>query len=325
MMYAALAAFAAAAIAGVFLATRHFLRKRLPISVALLHGLGGATGFTLLLLIVVRDPTFELARRALYLFIATIALGSVNLLFHIRGVRHRTSLIVMHAMAAVSGVSTLLYALFVPAPSPEPTPAPAVPSESAAPQQSGIAQAPEPAPEPPASAAPAAVASAPAEVGTELLTDAVVRSDLAQSVRFATASVAPASAAVLSRVAKTLKAHPEIALLQVQGHADQRGDDARNLELTQARAAAVVDALVALGVARERLHPAGYGARCPADEACRQSSPPPSCQDASRLESDRRVAFVALQVGSRAFRGELVCERGAALIPEEDKRFQASR
>src|SRR5215204_5360058 len=111
MLLGALAALAAGAVAGIFLAVRHFLRKRLPVWVAALHGVGGAIGFTLVLLVVVQQPAFQLARQALYLLIATVALGSVNLLFHVRGVRHRTSLIVMHALTAVSAVSTLIYAL----------------------------------------------------------------------------------------------------------------------------------------------------------------------------------------------------------------------
>src|SRR6185436_18065118 len=79
MMIAALVALGCGAVAGITLATRHFLRKRLPVWIALLHGLGGATGFTLVLLTVVREPSFRPIREVLYLLIATVAFGVVNL------------------------------------------------------------------------------------------------------------------------------------------------------------------------------------------------------------------------------------------------------
>jgi hypothetical protein len=39
------------------------LRKRLPVWVAALHGVGGAVGFTLVLMVVVQQPAFQLARQ----------------------------------------------------------------------------------------------------------------------------------------------------------------------------------------------------------------------------------------------------------------------
>src|SRR5262245_19406161 len=133
MLIAALCALAAAAVAGIFLAFRHFTRQKLPASVALIHGLGGATGFTFVLLVVVQQPDFRLARQALYLFIVTILFGAVNLLFHLRKKRHRTSLIVLHALVAVSGVLTLIFAIFSGEPATAATPAMPAAAPSAAP------------------------------------------------------------------------------------------------------------------------------------------------------------------------------------------------
>lgn len=50
----------------------------------------------------------------------------------------------------------------------------------------------------------------------------------------------------------------------VEGHADSTGDPARNVALAQARAEAVVDALVALGVPRSELRAVGRGSSDPA-------------------------------------------------------------
>lgn len=331
MLIAALCSLGAAAVAGLFLAIRHFLRKRLPVWVALLHGLGGAVGFTLVLLVVVNQPAFQLARQALYLFIVTIALGSVNLLFHVRGVRHRTSLIATHALCAVSGVVTLILAVASPEASAgqsEPSatrnatasasakaqPAPP-PVESATPSPSVAATAP---------AAPAASNSGVVAKASELIADAAARRILGQSIAFASNGTAPLSGSTLAAFAKVLRDHPEILLVEVQGHADERGEDGHNLEVTRARATAVIDALVTQGVARDRLRGAGYGARCPADPACRGANPPESCHAAERWQSDRRVVFVPLKVGTRSLQGELVCEAAAELIPPEDREFHVA-
>jgi len=338
MIFYALAALAAGALAGIFLALRHFTRKRMPVWAALLHGLGGATGFLLVLLIVVREPAFHLARQALYLLIATVALGVVNLLFHVRKVRHRTSLILMHAGCAVSGVSTLIYAAVAPASEPATAallapaltaPTPAAPAEPAAssnqPAPSAVAAIPgaSPASRPetaPPSRAPAAAVAA-QETGSALgpLSTGAIHFESASAV------LSTNSLSALEQVASLLSVHPEIKLVEVQGHADERGEDGRNVALTRARAQALVDALAAKGIARDRLHAAGYGARCPADPACSEPSAAASCHDPSRYSDDRRAVFLVLRAGSQAFKGEMVCPQGATLIPPADRSFYQAR
>jgi len=338
MMIAALLALAAGAVAGLFLAIRHFRRKRLPAVVALLHGVGGATGFTLVLLTVVREPDFRPIRDSLYLLIATVAFGVVNLLFHVRRVRHRTSLILLHALCAVSGVGLLIRAIVVHetvepadaavvAPSAAPravetsVPAPSV-AEAVAAAPSAIESAsPEPlAAAPSASAAPERAA---AKLPEGFAVDPAVRQALDQEIRFESksATIESSSMSTLGDMAKALNAHPEIVLVEVQGHADERGDDVQNIVLTRARAHAVVSALVSNGVSLGRLHEAGYGARCPADPECRTPSAQPSCHAPDQWQKDRRVTFVVLQIGRFPFRGEVVCAAGAPLIPPGDKRY----
>lgn len=63
---------------------------------------------------------------------------------------------------------------------------------------------------------------------------------------------------LLRNVATVLAAHPDIRI-QVEGHTDDRGDDAHNLALSQQRAEAVVAFLVKQGIAAERLVPMGFG------------------------------------------------------------------
>jgi outer membrane protein OmpA-like peptidoglycan-associated protein len=67
------------------------------------------------------------------------------------------------------------------------------------------------------------------------------------------------SASLLDEVADTLLARPDLVKIEVQGHTDPVGGVEVNLTLSRERAVAVVEALVARGVAPERLVARGYG------------------------------------------------------------------
>ena len=77
---------------------------------------------------------------------------------------------------------------------------------------------------------------------------------------------APAAGATpdLERVLATLKSHPELKALEVQGHADEVGDPGYNQELSARRAQSVATWLVARGVSPARLAVKGYGSARPA-------------------------------------------------------------
>ncbi|MCB9614767.1 MAG: OmpA family protein [Sandaracinus sp.] len=69
---------------------------------------------------------------------------------------------------------------------------------------------------------------------------------------------------LLDNVARVLNAHPEIQRVRVEGHTDDRGDDQRNMQLSQRRAEAVVEYLATRGsVERGRLDPRGFGETAP--------------------------------------------------------------
>jgi OmpA-OmpF porin, OOP family len=94
------------------------------------------------------------------------------------------------------------------------------------------------------------------------------------------------SYSILDAVAYTIAHNPDLRLIEIQGHTDERGSDAYNLALSQARAEAVRDYLVEHGqIAPERLEPRGYGERVPKN--------PESNQDA--WAENRRVEFVILR------------------------------
>ena len=97
---------------------------------------------------------------------------------------------------------------------------------------------------------------------TEVTEEQVVIRDQVQ-FEFNEATLLPGAAAILDEVAATLIGHPEILRVEVQGHTDNVGTVEVNLVLSQARAEEVFKALVARGVAPERLFAQGYGATRP--------------------------------------------------------------
>jgi outer membrane protein OmpA-like peptidoglycan-associated protein len=99
------------------------------------------------------------------------------------------------------------------------------------------------------------------------------------------AIIKPISFPILDAITATLKGNPQILLLEVQGHADERGDDDYNMRLTEDRAAAVKTYLVQHGVEPDRLQSHGYGETKP---VCPQHNE--TC-----WSKNRRVEFVILR------------------------------
>jgi OOP family OmpA-OmpF porin len=90
---------------------------------------------------------------------------------------------------------------------------------------------------------------------------------IVDQVKFRTdsAEILSESDVILSAVRKILVTHPEIKLVDVEGHTDDRGPAAHNKDLSNRRAAAVVDWLVARDIERSRLTSHGYGQTRPID------------------------------------------------------------
>ncbi|WP_375768270.1 OmpA family protein [Archangium gephyra] len=86
---------------------------------------------------------------------------------------------------------------------------------------------------------------------------------------------------LLKQVASVLKANPRVERVRVEGHTDDRGDDAFNMDLSRRRATNVRAFLIAEGIAPERLVSEGYGETSPMDT---------NTTEAGR-ENNRRVEF----------------------------------
>ena len=111
---------------------------------------------------------------------------------------------------------------------------------------------------------------------------------------------------IIDAVAATLNGNPQIRLVEIQGHADERGGDDYNLRLTRDRAASVVEAVVQRGVSRDRLRSAGYGEFCPVDPR----------SNAEAWEQNRRVEFKIIATEDGPTGVEVACPAGRHLVPE---------
>ncbi len=110
---------------------------------------------------------------------------------------------------------------------------------------------------------------------------------------------------VVDAVAATLNGNPQILLVEVQGHADERATDSYNIKLTRDRAASVVEALMSRGVEASRLRSAGYGERCPIDKGHNKAA----------WEKNRRVEFKILRTDVGPTGVEVACPAGRDLVP----------
>jgi outer membrane protein OmpA-like peptidoglycan-associated protein len=89
---------------------------------------------------------------------------------------------------------------------------------------------------------------------------------------------------ILQAVADVLRGAPHIRRVSVDGHTDNRADEAHNMDLSQRRAGSVVRWLVEHGVEATRLEPHGYGPTRPID----------SNENGAGRARNRRVEFVII-------------------------------
>lgn len=85
--------------------------------------------------------------------------------------------------------------------------------------------------------------------------------EIKKQVHFATASdvILPDSAPLLDQIAALILENDRLKRIRVEGHTDDQGDDAYNLNLSDRRAKSVMRALLERGVQSERLGAVGFG------------------------------------------------------------------
>lgn len=113
----------------------------------------------------------------------------------------------------------------------------------------------------------------------------ITKSTTLESVEFATSSAVllAHSKKELQQLVQLLKENPHTHI-SIHGHTDNVGNPVTNLELSKTRAQAVVNFLIANGIAKNRLEAKGFGAARPLQDN----------QTATGRAKNRRVEFVVL-------------------------------
>ena len=101
------------------------------------------------------------------------------------------------------------------------------------------------------------------------------------------------SFAILDLVAQTLTANPWIQRIRVEGHTDDVGEDAKNLDLSKRRAASVKKYLTDKGIDGGRLESEGYGETQPVEAGC--AAMKNLVAKSNCRANNRRVTFTILQ------------------------------
>ncbi len=119
--------------------------------------------------------------------------------------------------------------------------------------------------------------------------------ELKRQIHFATnkARILPDSYELLDEVVDVLRKNPQIAMLHIEGHTDNRGRARKNIVLSKNRAQAVYDYLVGKGIEASRLQTQGFGQSCPIES---------NLTDEGR-EKNRRTDFFIINEGQTINRG----------------------
>jgi outer membrane protein OmpA-like peptidoglycan-associated protein len=95
------------------------------------------------------------------------------------------------------------------------------------------------------------------------------------------ATIKPQSNGAINKIFKLMQKQPDLRF-SVEGHTDSDGDEAANLKLSKARGKAVMDKLISMGIAADRLKYDGFG----------ESKPIADNGTAEGKANNRRVEFV---------------------------------
>ncbi len=99
------------------------------------------------------------------------------------------------------------------------------------------------------------------------------------------ATIKSQSFPILDAIVATLEGNPDIALIEIQGHTDERGSDSYNLDLSDRRAASVRTYVTDHGISGDRIQSQGYGETQPLDPKSNESA----------WAKNRRVEFLILK------------------------------
>lgn len=145
------------------------------------------------------------------------------------------------------------------------------------------------------------------DVGTlELLGTEI---NLREQIQFETdsAEIRPVSLPIIEQMVNLLRENPNLTLIAIEGHTDERAPDDHNLRLSIDRANSVMQALVSRGIEPDRLVAGGFGEYCPRDPR----------HNPVAWERNRRVVFRIIRTDQGRTPAVSGCRRAAQRIPPD--------
>ena len=112
---------------------------------------------------------------------------------------------------------------------------------------------------------------------------------------FDKATIKPESEPTLNRVVEIMKNYPMLKI-EIGSHADARGTNKYNMDLSQRRAESTLEYLVNHGISRDRLVPKGYGEEVPLNDCTR-----PNMCTAEEYAKNRRSEFTEISANTPYF------------------------
>lgn len=142
----------------------------------------------------------------------------------------------------------------------------------------------------------------------EVTADKIVIKDKIQ-FDFNKATIKPESDDLLDEIVSVIKENAFIHKVSIEGHTDSDGADAYNLKLSDGRAKAVMDYLVAHGIEATRLSAKGFG----------ETKPIASNDTDDGKEQNRRVEFLITEQDEVKKTVEIDPKTGKEIEPKEKK------
>ena len=110
MLWIAIAVFLVAALGGLFMATQIFSGRKPAVAVALLHGPLAAAGVFLVFWLWMQSGANAVIGTAFGVLVLAALGGFFLVSFHMRNKPHPKPVVIIHALAAVTGVGILAFA-----------------------------------------------------------------------------------------------------------------------------------------------------------------------------------------------------------------------
>lgn len=140
-----------------------------------------------------------------------------------------------------------------------------------------------------------------AEYGVDFILSSITKPVVVDNIfyDFDRATLRPESKTALDELADVLRQNPNVTI-EMASHTDRKGSDEYNLRLSAARAKSVIDYLISVGIAPERLQSQGYGESRPKKITKKLAREYPDFKEGDVLTEDYILALPTIELQEQA-------------------------